>query len=83
MIKELLSSKLVQLSGRSWLQKQGSKHFIGHGVLMANGSNWYHQRHTVAPAFMGDALKVYVGLNFSFSSNKIIMVKEKKEWLRK
>ncbi|XP_010910276.1 cytokinin hydroxylase [Elaeis guineensis] len=61
MIKELLSSKYVQLSGRSWLQKQGSKHFIGHGVLMANGSNWYHQRHTVAPAFMGDALKGHVG----------------------
>jgi len=57
LIKEFLS-KYSTVSGKSWLQKQGSKHFIGEGVLMANGENWYHQRHIVAPAFMGNRLKV-------------------------
>jgi len=27
---------------------------------MANGEDWYHQRHIVAPAFMGDRLKVLI-----------------------
>ncbi|PKI75618.1 hypothetical protein CRG98_004019 [Punica granatum] len=31
------------------------------GLLMANGSDWYHQRHMVAPVFMGDRLKSYAG----------------------
>ncbi|WOL13759.1 cytokinin hydroxylase [Canna indica] len=61
MIKELLSSKYVQLTGRSWLQQQGSKHFIGKGLLMANGSSWFHQRRLVAPEFMADKLKSHVG----------------------
>ncbi|KAI3432972.1 uncharacterized protein J3R85_007403 [Psidium guajava] len=60
LIKELLS-KYSTLSGKSWLQQQGSKHFIGKGLLMANGDDWYHQRHIVAPAFMGDKLKSYAG----------------------
>ncbi|RHN44055.1 putative cytochrome P450 [Medicago truncatula] len=60
LIKEFLS-KYSTVSGKSWLQKQGSKHFIGEGVLMANGENWYHQRHIVAPAFMGNRLKSYAG----------------------
>lgn len=58
LIKELLS-KYSTLSGKSWLQQQGSKHFIGRGLLMANGDDWSHQRHIVAPAFMGDKLKVH------------------------
>jgi hypothetical protein len=57
LIKEFLS-KYSTTSGRSWQQQQGSKHFIGRGLLMANGKDWYHQRHIVAPAFMGDKLKV-------------------------
>lgn len=57
LIKELLS-KYSTVSGKSWLQQQGSKHFIGRGLLMANGDDWYHQRHIVAPAFIGDKLKV-------------------------
>ncbi|KAI6691568.1 hypothetical protein NL676_028396 [Syzygium grande] len=60
LIKELLS-KYSTLSGKSWLQQQGSKHFIGKGLLMANGDDWYHQRHIVAPAFTGDKLKSYAG----------------------
>lgn len=60
MIKELLSSKYVQHTGKSWLQRQGSKNLIGDGLLMANGSNWFHQRHVVAPAFMADKLKVRI-----------------------
>ncbi|KAK4393618.1 Cytokinin hydroxylase [Sesamum angolense] len=60
LIKELLS-KYSTISGKSWLQQQGSKHFIGRGLLMANGDDWYHQRHIVAPAFMGDKLKSYSG----------------------
>ncbi|KAI5432426.1 hypothetical protein KIW84_036242 [Lathyrus oleraceus] len=60
LIKEFLS-KYSTVSGKSWLQKQGSKNFIGEGVLMANGENWYHQRHIVAPAFIGDRLKSYAG----------------------
>ncbi|KAH6784627.1 cytochrome P450 [Perilla frutescens var. hirtella] len=60
LIKELLS-KYSTISGKSWLQQQGSKHFIGRGLLMANGHDWYHQRHIVAPAFMGDKLKSYAG----------------------
>ena len=58
LIKELLT-KFSTKAGKSWLQQQGSKHFIGKGLLMANGEDWYHQRHIVAPAFMGDRLKVY------------------------
>ncbi|XP_022939612.1 cytokinin hydroxylase-like isoform X2 [Cucurbita moschata] len=60
LIKELLS-KYSSVSGKSWLQQQGSKHFIGRGLLMANGPNWFHQRHIVAPAFVGDRLKSYAG----------------------
>ncbi|EEF45621.1 cytokinin hydroxylase [Ricinus communis] len=60
LIKELLT-KYSTKAGKSWLQQQGSKHFIGRGLLMANGDNWYHQRHIVAPAFMGDRLKSYSG----------------------
>ncbi|KAL3619007.1 hypothetical protein CASFOL_037235 [Castilleja foliolosa] len=58
LIKELLS-KHNAISGKSWLQREGSKHFIGRGLLMANGKDWHHQRHIVAPAFMGDKLKSY------------------------
>ncbi|WOK96163.1 cytokinin hydroxylase [Canna indica] len=61
MIKELLSSKYVQLTGRSWLQKQGCKHFIGQGLLMANGHDWFNQRRIVSPAFMADRLKSHAG----------------------
>lgn len=57
LIKELLSRYSTK-AGKSWLQQQGSKHFIGRGLLMANGDDWHHQRHIVAPAFMGDRLKV-------------------------
>uniref|UniRef100_A0A3Q7FCG0 Cytokinin hydroxylase n=1 Tax=Solanum lycopersicum TaxID=4081 RepID=A0A3Q7FCG0_SOLLC len=60
LIKELFS-KYSSVSGKSWLQQQGSKHFIGRGLLMANGDDWYHQRHIVAPAFIGDKLKSYAG----------------------
>ncbi|CAK9167605.1 unnamed protein product [Ilex paraguariensis] len=60
LIKELLSRHSA-VSGKSWLQQQGSKHFIGRGLLMANGDDWYHQRHIVAPAFMGNKLRSYAG----------------------
>ncbi|GAB4827867.1 hypothetical protein Ancab_034751 [Ancistrocladus abbreviatus] len=60
MIKEFLS-KYSYSSGKSWLQQQGSKNFIGGGVLMANGEDWHRQRHLVAPAFTGDKLKSYAG----------------------
>ncbi|XP_044506863.1 cytokinin hydroxylase-like [Mangifera indica] len=58
LIKELLS-KYSTKAGKSWLQQQGSKHFVGRGLLMANGDEWYHQRHLIAPAFMGERLKSY------------------------
>jgi cytokinin trans-hydroxylase len=57
LIKELLT-KYSSKAGKSWLQREGTKHFIGRGLLMANGSDWYHQRHIAAPAFMGERLKV-------------------------
>ncbi|XP_027078123.1 cytokinin hydroxylase-like [Coffea eugenioides] len=60
LIKELFFKHSTS-SGKSWLQQQGSKHFIGRGLLMANGDDWYHQRHIVAPAFMGDKIKSYAG----------------------
>jgi cytokinin trans-hydroxylase len=61
MIKEFLSSKYAaSATGKSWLQRQGTRHFIGRGLLMANGAHWSHQRHVVAPAFMADKLKVRV-----------------------
>ncbi|TMW84948.1 hypothetical protein EJD97_024086 [Solanum chilense] len=60
LIKEFFS-KYNSVSGKSWLQQQGSKHFIGRGLLMANGDDWYHQRHIVAPAFIGEKLKSYAG----------------------
>lgn len=58
LIKELLSAKNTQIFGKSWIQRQGSKHFIGKGLLMANGEQWVHQRHIAAPAFQADKLKV-------------------------
>ncbi|XP_074308295.1 cytokinin hydroxylase-like [Silene latifolia] len=58
LIKELLT-KYNHVSGKSWLQQQGSKHFIGNGLLMANGDSWYHQRLIVSPTFMSDKLKGY------------------------
>lgn len=58
MVRELLSSRHAHVTGKSWLQRQGAKHFIGRGLLMANGATWSHQRHVVAPAFMADRLKV-------------------------
>uniref|UniRef100_J3MT66 Cytochrome P450 n=1 Tax=Oryza brachyantha TaxID=4533 RepID=J3MT66_ORYBR len=61
LIKEFLSSKYAHATGKSWLQRQGTKHFIGGGLLMANGARWSHQRHVVAPAFMADRLKGRVG----------------------
>ncbi|WVZ64912.1 hypothetical protein U9M48_014359 [Paspalum notatum var. saurae] len=62
MIKEFLSSKYAaSATGKSWLQRQGTRHFIGRGLLMANGAHWSHQRHVVAPAFMADKLKGRVG----------------------
>ncbi|KAJ8761765.1 hypothetical protein K2173_004576 [Erythroxylum novogranatense] len=60
LIKELLT-KYSTKAGKSWQQQQGSKHFIGRGLLMANGQDWYHQRHIVAPAFIGSKLKSYAG----------------------
>ncbi|XP_062196384.1 cytokinin hydroxylase-like [Phragmites australis] len=61
MVRELLSSRHAHVTGKSWLQQQGAKHFIGRGLLMANGATWSHQRHVVAPAFMADRLKGRVG----------------------
>ncbi|KAK8694393.1 hypothetical protein V6N13_071947 [Hibiscus sabdariffa] len=58
LIKELMTKHHL-VTGKSWLQQQGSKHFTGRGLLMANGHDWYHQRHIAAPAFMGDKLKSY------------------------
>ncbi|XLR05474.1 hypothetical protein S83_071672 [Arachis hypogaea] len=60
LIKQFLS-KYNSVSGKSWQQQQGTKHFIGRGLLMANGKDWYHQRHMVAPAFIGERLKEYGG----------------------
>ncbi|KAJ1412760.1 Cytochrome P450 [Sesbania bispinosa] len=60
LIKEFLA-KYSTISGKSWQQQQGTKHFIGKGLLMANGEDWHHQRHLLAPAFMGDRLKGYAG----------------------
>ncbi|WVZ13653.1 hypothetical protein V8G54_011219 [Vigna mungo] len=60
LIKEFLS-KYNSISGKSWQQQQGTKHFIGKGLLMANGKDWQYQRHMVAPAFMGERLKGYAG----------------------
>ncbi|KAL6862400.1 hypothetical protein ACP4OV_016741 [Aristida adscensionis] len=61
MVRELLSSRHARVTGKSWMQRQGAKHFIGRGLLMANGATWSHQRHVVAPAFMADRLKGRVG----------------------
>jgi cytokinin trans-hydroxylase len=61
MVRELLSSRHAQVTGKSWLQRQGAKHFIGRGLIMANGATWWHQRHVVAPAFMADRLRGRVG----------------------
>ncbi|CDY12618.1 BnaA02g12860D [Brassica napus] len=58
MIKELLT-KHNSVTGKSWLQQQGTKGFIGRGLLMANGEAWHHQRHLAAPAFTRDRLKGY------------------------
>ncbi|TYJ03887.1 hypothetical protein E1A91_A12G057500v1 [Gossypium mustelinum] len=60
LIKELMTKHHL-VTGKSWLQQQGSKHFTGRGLLMANDRDWYHQRHIAAPAFMGDKLKSYCG----------------------
>ncbi|KAF8701679.1 hypothetical protein HU200_033445 [Digitaria exilis] len=61
MVRELLSSRHAHVTGKSWMQRQGAKHFIGRGLIMANGATWSHQRHVVAPAFMADRLRGRVG----------------------
>ncbi|CAD6265419.1 unnamed protein product [Miscanthus lutarioriparius] len=61
MVRELLSSRHAHVTGKSWLQRQGAKHFIGRGLIMANGATWSHQRHVVAPVFMADRLRGRVG----------------------
>ncbi|CAH9141946.1 unnamed protein product [Cuscuta epithymum] len=58
LIRELLS-RHTAVTGKSWLQREGSKHFVGRGLLMANGEEWCQQRRIVSPAFMGDKLKSY------------------------
>ncbi|XP_022148131.1 cytokinin hydroxylase-like [Momordica charantia] len=70
LIKELLG-KNSSVCGKSWLQRQGTKHFIGKGLLMANGEKWYHQRHILAPAFMGQKLKSYAGYMVECTKNMI------------
>ncbi|KAH8511260.1 hypothetical protein H0E87_008715 [Populus deltoides] len=70
MIKELLT-KYSTKSGKSWLQREGTKHFIGRGLLMANGSDWYHQRHIAAPSFMGERLKSKAGLMVECTKNML------------
>ncbi|CAL5012609.1 unnamed protein product [Urochloa decumbens] len=57
MVRELLSSRHAHVTGKSWMQRQGAKHFIGKGLIMANGATWWHQRRVVAPAFMADRLR--------------------------
>ncbi|KAL5726160.1 hypothetical protein ACHQM5_009228 [Ranunculus cassubicifolius] len=79
MIKELLSSKYSNLCGKSWLQQQNSKHFIGRGLLMANGQDWHHQRHIVAPAFMADKLKSHVGYMVECTKQMLQSLKSKVE----
>lgn len=59
-IKEILSSKNSYSYGKSDLQQKGSQHFIGKGLLMANGEAWTRQRRIVAPAFHVDKLKGHV-----------------------
>lgn len=80
LIKEVLS-KNSNVCGKSWLQRQGTKHFIGKGLLMANGEDWYHQRHIVAPAFMGDKLKVTLP-NITIIFKYIFKEKGKNSFLR-
>ncbi|PKI69926.1 hypothetical protein CRG98_009801 [Punica granatum] len=58
LVKEMLS-KYSSVSGKSWLQQEGSKNFIGRGLLMANGEDWYHQRCILGQAFTGVKLKAY------------------------
>ncbi|CAN8238564.1 unnamed protein product [Cochlearia groenlandica] len=58
MIKELLT-KHNHVTGKSWLQQEGTKGFIGRGLLMVNGEAWHQQRHLAAPAFTRDRLKGY------------------------
>uniref|UniRef100_A0A0D9XDJ3 Cytochrome P450 n=1 Tax=Leersia perrieri TaxID=77586 RepID=A0A0D9XDJ3_9ORYZ len=73
LIKEFLSSKYAHSTGKSWLQRQGTRHFIGGGLLMANGARWSHQRHVVAPAFMADKLKARHPSNTLCSSIDILL----------
>ena len=65
-IKELLS-KYSSLSVKSWLQQQGSKHFIGRGLLMANGNDWYHQRHINSQQSISEIDPVY-NVNITMST---------------
>ncbi|KAH7532901.1 cytokinin hydroxylase [Ziziphus jujuba] len=78
LIKELLF-KHSSISGKSWLQQEGCKHFIGRGLLMANGKDWHHQRHIVAPAFMGDKLKSYAGYMVECTTEMLQSLKKEVE----
>ncbi|CAO2817253.1 unnamed protein product [Amaranthus hypochondriacus] len=78
MIKELLT-KYNSLFGKSWLQQQGSKNFIGSGLLMANGDAWYHQRHIVSPAFMTHKIKSYAGYVVERTNNMLHLLENKLE----
>uniref|UniRef100_A0A7N0RGW9 Cytochrome P450 n=1 Tax=Kalanchoe fedtschenkoi TaxID=63787 RepID=A0A7N0RGW9_KALFE len=74
---DIYLKKYNKVSGKSWMQRQGSEHFVGKGLLFANGDDWYHQRHILAPTFMGEKLKSYHA-NMTESTEQMIEVLHKK-----
>ncbi|CAM8994540.1 unnamed protein product [Rhodiola kirilowii] len=76
MINTLLK-KYSMVTGKSWMQQQGVKNFIGRGLLFANGDEWYQQRHILASAFMGDKIKSYCK-DMKESTNQMIEKLSKK-----
>ena len=58
LIREVLSTKRVLSYGKSFVQQRCCEHFLGRGLVMANGEAWARQRRTLSPAFHHERLKV-------------------------
>ncbi|MCO5591705.1 hypothetical protein L7F22_045696 [Adiantum nelumboides] len=62
LIREVFSAKCALAYGKSFIHQRCCEHFLGKGVVMANGESWARQRRIIAPAFHIDKLKGLAGV---------------------
>jgi cytokinin trans-hydroxylase len=58
LIREVFSARWALAYGKSPIQQRCCEHFLGRGLVMANGHDWARQRRAIAPAFHLERLKV-------------------------